>query len=117
MIFDPDYARVFTQARCIAWQYGYACTLHGSATRDLDLVLVPWTKLAHGNDDQLMVMIAQAANLHFADGKEDVSESVPVYTEKPHGRKACSLYFRGFGDPRWIDISIMPIALKQDNTT
>lgn len=42
MIADPDYARIFTQARILAWQYGYACLAHGSFTRDLDLLLVPW---------------------------------------------------------------------------
>ena len=59
-IIDPDYARVYTQARIIAWQYGYACVMHGSFTRDLDLLLVPWTEQARDNHDQLLKLIAQA---------------------------------------------------------
>ena len=108
MILDPDYARIFTQARCIAWQYGYACVPHGSYTRDLDLLLVPWEDRARPNHDQLLKLIAEAAGLRFRDGKENIYESVPDYTDKPHGRKACSLFFRGVGDPRYVDISIMP---------
>lgn len=92
MILDPDYARVFTQARIIAWQYGYACVAHGSYTRDLDLLLVPWTEMAAGNDAQLVRMIADACGLRFRDGKEDIMESVVDFSDKPHGRRACSLF-------------------------
>lgn len=42
-IIDPDYARIFTVARLLAWQEGYALAMHGSFTRDLDLLAVPWT--------------------------------------------------------------------------
>lgn len=110
-IVDPDYARVFTQARIIAWQYGYACVMHGSFTRDLDLLLVPWTEQAGDNHDQLLKLIAGSCGLRFLDGKEEVYESTVDFTEKPHGRKSCSLFFREFGDRRWIDISIVPRPL------
>lgn len=107
-IIDPDYARVYTQARIVAWQYGYACVMHGSFTRDLDLLLVPWTDQAGDNHDQLLRLIAQAAFLQFKDGQQDIIKSKIDWTKKPHGRKACSLYFRGFGDRRWVDISVIP---------
>lgn len=109
MILDPDYARIFTQARIIAWSYGYACVAHGSYTRDLDLLLVPWEERACTMHEQLLKMIADSCGLRFRDGKEDVLESVPDFTDKPHGRKSCSLFFRGFNDRRWVDISIMPV--------
>jgi hypothetical protein len=108
-IIDPDYARIFTQARIIAWQYGYACVMHGSFTRDLDLLLVPWEARAASNHDQLLKMIAEAGGLKFRDGEEVLKATVD-WSEKPHGRKACSLYFPGFHDRRWIDISVMPCA-------
>lgn len=107
MILDPDYARIFTQARCIAWQYGYACVVHGSFTRDLDLLLVPWTDQAEDNHDQLAKLIAQAGGLRFRDGNEDIYQSVPDWSEKPHGRRSLTLFFKGFGDPRWVDISVL----------
>ena len=100
MIQDPDYARVFTIARCIAWSYGYAAVVHGSYTRDLDLLLVPWEDSAKGNNDQLVALIAQGAGL--------ISSGHPP-SEKPHGRKAYTLLFSKAADPRFIDISILPI--------
>lgn len=99
MIYDPDYARVFTMARCIAWNYGYAAVLHGSFTRDLDILLVPWTDAARGNNDQLIALIAEAADLQL--------NGHPA-TNKPHGRKAYTLLFKGWGDPRFVDIGVMP---------
>lgn len=108
MILDPDYARIFTQARIIAWQYGYACVLHGSYTRDLDLLLVPWTDHAtDSNAERVVRMIADACDLGVKLGK--LKHSHPLdFAAKPHGRRAVSLVFSGAKDPRWVDISIMP---------
>lgn len=110
-IVDPDYARVFTQARIIAWQYGYACVMHGSFTRDLDLLLVPWEDRARPNHEQLLRLVAQSCGLRFRDGQEDIMKSEVDFSEKPHGRKACSLYFSEPSDRRWVDLSIMPCAV------
>ena len=114
MILDPDYARIYTQARVIAWSYGYTCAAIGSYTRDLDLLLVPWTEQASGDHDQLLKLIAQSCGLRFRDGQEDVLMSKPDYTDKPHGRKACSLFFPGPYDRRWVDIGIMPCGVRED---
>jgi hypothetical protein len=107
-IIDPDYARILTQARIIAWQYGYACVAHGSFTRDLDLLLVPWTEQARGNDEQLVKLIADTCGLHFRDGVEPVYKATVDWTDKPHGRKACTLLFPKARDRRWVDISVVP---------
>lgn len=112
MILDPDYARVFTQARIIAWQYGYACVMHGSYTRDLDLLLTPWEDRAYDNRVQLLKLIAAACDLRFRDGKENIYESVPDFTSKPHGRTTCSLFFPGAADRRWVDIGFTPCTPK-----
>jgi hypothetical protein len=97
-IIDPDYARVFTQARIIAWSYGYACLAHGSFTRDLDLLLVPWTDAAQPDDvDYFAPRIADAAGLK-------ISHPPSV---RPHGRKTWTLLFPGFADPRWVDLSVL----------
>lgn len=103
-IVDPDYARIFTEARILAWQYGYGCMMHGSFTRDLDLLLVPWTNSAvfEAVDQRVLPMLCERFDLYMHDG----------YTEKPHGRLARSLYFKKFGDSRWVDISIMPCRSK-----
>lgn len=112
MILDPDYARIFTQARIIAWQYGYACVAHGSYTRDLDLLLVPWTESAHGTQDQLAKLVAQSGGLVFRDRKEDIFDSALDWTQQPHGRRTITLFFPEFHDRRWVDLSIMPTAAK-----
>lgn len=96
-IIDPDYARVFTVARCLAWAEGYALAMHGSFTRDLDLIAVPWADTVCA-PDHLIARIADAADLK-------VNGAAGT---KPHGRRAYTLLFKGFADPRWIDISVLP---------
>lgn len=95
-VVDPDYARVYSMARCIAYGYGFACVMHGSFTKDLDLLLVPWTAEADtGRLHQLVKLIAEAAGLSEL-GQPSI---------RPHGRKTYTLVFPGFGDPRYVDIS------------
>jgi hypothetical protein len=96
-IIDPDYGRIFTIARLIAWQEGFSLCAQGSFTRDLDLLAVPWTERARKDTDILAKRIAQAAGLTIQGAPSD----------KPHGRKARTLLFPTFGDPRFVDLSIM----------
>lgn len=97
-IIDPDYARAFTIARCLAWAEGYALTLHGSFTRDLDLLAVPWREKA-SEPEHLVRRVCDAAGL-----KPHASDPAA----KPHGRQCWTLTFAGFGDPRFIDFGVMP---------
>lgn len=99
-IIDPDYARIFTIARIVAWQYGYAIAMQGSFTRDLDLVMLPWTDRAC---DPLPVvnLIAEASGTNVLGEPGD----------KPHGRKAWTLMLPGFSERRWVDLSVMPRLL------
>lgn len=94
-IIDPDYARVFTQARIVAWQYGYACLAHGTFTRDLDLLLVPWADHASREVDGIVKYLASVTGLKLQGPPSD----------KPHGRKAWTLLFPAFEDVRWVDVS------------
>lgn len=105
-IIDPDYATAYTKARIAAWQYGYALTLHGSFTRDLDLVAVPWTTHACGAE-----MLVKA--IEYRTGLK--RQGPP--SEKPHGRQAFSLLFPGFEDPRWVDLSIAPLPATPKETS
>lgn len=99
-IVDPDYARIFSIARCLAWAEGYAVSFNGSFTRDLDLIAIPWTE--HACDpEHLMRRIEDAAGLKNITQKPG---------DKPHGRKAWTLVLPGFADPRWVDLSVMPRA-------
>lgn len=101
-IIDPDYARIFTKARILAWQYGYALVMHGSFTRDLDLLLVPWEDRAFNDAVKPIVnMLAEQCGLTIREGDP---------TAKPHGRTCWSLHLPGFGEPRWVDLSVMPCS-------
>lgn len=94
-IIDPDYARIFTQARILAWQYGWACLAHGTFTRDLDLLLVPWTDRAVREPNGIVLRIADVCGLQV---QGDPSN-------KPGGRLAWSLLLPGFSEVRWVDVS------------
>lgn len=96
-IIDPDYSKAYTIARIVAWQYGYALCLHGSFTRDLDLVAVPWT--GHACPPEHLVQ-----QIEFRSGLKRQGDP----SAKPHGRLAWSLLFPGFEDPRWVDLSVLP---------
>lgn len=97
-IIDPDYARVYTIIRCLAWSYGYATGMHGSFTRDLDLILAPWVDTSK-DPEHLVAQIADQCGLKIQHGSP---------SSKPHGRLTWTLLFPAFGDPRWVDLSVMP---------
>ena len=99
-IVDPDYARIFSKARCIAWSEGYACTMNGSFTRDLDLLFVPWTDAAC-DPTHLVARVADACDLGFIHGEQG-----KVPHDQPHGRQSWTLMFKAFRDPRFVDVSV-----------
>lgn len=99
-IIDPDYGRIYTMVRKLAWEEGYAIGLHGSFTRDLDMIAVPWEGGRRCNPEKLVARILQATGLREASGNPG---------EKPHGRKVWTLLLPEFGDPRFVDLSIMPL--------
>lgn len=96
-IIDREYGSVYTLARIIAWQEGYALALHGSFTRDLDLVAVPWTDAAC-EPEHLAKRIEEATKLKM-NGEP---------TKRPFGRLTWTLIFPEFSNPRFVDLSIMP---------
>lgn len=97
-IIDPDYARIFTIARCLAWAEGYALAMHGSFTRDLDLIAVPWASHACA-PEHLAKRVETAAGLKI---------TVPPKNDKPHNRLVWTMTLPEFGDPRFVDLSIIP---------
>lgn len=100
-IIDPDYARIYSKVRCTAWVYGYAAMMHGSFTRDLDLLLVPWT-------DSVSPALEQKHLITLICDRCDLRENGHQPSVKPHGRTVYTLMFQTFGDPRFIDIGFMP---------
>lgn len=107
-IIDPDYARCYTIIRRVAWMEGYAIGMHGSFTRDLDLIACPWAD--HACEPLHLVR-------HIACSLEGLVRYEFSPTQKPHGRTAYLLHFAKFSDPRVIDLSVMPRLPKPGPTT
>lgn len=104
-VIDPDYARIYTQARIVAWSHGYSCCAQGSFTRDLDLLLVPWTPEAKASVNHVIAHIADVCGLRI--------QGAPG--AKPHGRMAWTLMLPGFGEVRWVDLSAFQPPDQQIN--
>ena len=79
--------------------HGYALGLHGSLTRDMDLIAVPWTEDAC--DGETLVRALTAA-IHV---DEVVLLATPPPGQKPHGRVAYTILL---GSGAFIDVSVMP---------
>lgn len=101
------YAVTWAEIRKTAHEHGYALTLHGSLTRDLDVVAVPWIEDA-SNEKVLVEAICETAG-----GYIPPDERNPAL--KPHGRKAWIICFGGASGefsseelPTYIDLSVMP---------
>ena len=95
----------------VAREHGYALALHGSMTRDLDLIAVPWTEEA-SSANALIAAINEVADgyvIPYAMGNEVREGSVPE--PKPHGRLAWAIHMKG---QPYIDISVMPLAARGD---
>lgn len=99
-IIDPDYGRIYTMVRKLAWEEGYAIGLHGSFTRDLDLIAVPWEAGRNCKPEKLVARILQATGMTIARTGNP--------GDKPYGRLVWTLLLPEFGDPRFVDLSIMP---------
>ncbi len=89
------YANYYAILVGVAREHGYALALHGSVTRDLDLVAIPWVKEAQSME---RLVIA------FADVLGVLTNSITV-EDKPHFRRTYTLPTDGGG---YIDLSITP---------
>lgn len=92
----------------VAADYGYSLALHGSMSRDLDLIAVPWTENATSAEVLIAALNAAADRfrLHETMGKP---HNLADPDSKPHGRIAWAI--RMGGEP-YIDISVMPRIVK-----
>jgi hypothetical protein len=101
--FAPVYAPLFLVLSEIARNNGYALCVHGSMSRDLDLLACPWT-----DDCESAEHLVQ----RFADYATQVMSMMfpgPIHVsppeQKPHGRLAWTI---NVGAGATIDLSVMP---------
>lgn len=109
------YRRSIDDIRDAAEKAGYAIAVHGSLSRDVDMVAIPWT------DDALsakwIVRIVEAV-LRQVFGWAKVSNGAScvdgqwvqcqVPEPKPHGRMAWSIHVGGAASGSYVDLSVMP---------
>lgn len=93
---------------------GYAVAVHGSLTRDVDLIACPWRADAASADDLAAAVIDTIKRLNdgVAIVHNDPHAPIGDYTRrnpepKPHGRLAWSIHL---GGGPYIDLSVMPRA-------
>lgn len=93
------YVVLYPQLSEVARAHGYALATHGTNTRDMDLVAIPWTELAV---DALTLVRAMrdAVGGCFVCVDREVDDK--YYhdgwpTQKPHGRVAYSIHLTGAG--------------------
>ena len=100
--FPSLYFAIVPDAKAVARDLGYALLLHGSMSRDLDLVAVPWTDAAVPAEDLVEAIRAKfqcwIGGVEVKGGRDG----------KPHGRMAWSLMLGGHA---FIDLSVMPRAV------
>jgi hypothetical protein len=95
------YERLIEPLRLVARQHGYALAVHGSLSRDIDLVAVPWTEEAVSGFGLMTALLAEVRRRN--EGTATVYPEMP--SEKPHGRLAWSIHL---GGGPYLDISILP---------
>lgn len=96
----PWYSIAYTKLDRIAWRHGYALALHGSMSRDLDLIAVPWMDDASSPSELIK------AFRNFVVSKTGVNLKIEKPVKKPHRRLAYSIPI-GY-DGHYLDVSIMP---------
>lgn len=115
-MITPYYTILFVKLDKIVNRFGWAISLHGTMIRDLDLVLIPWTEDADHEDkvidairlfvDGLYITKAKKKNMKEMNASSKDGLAHFAVTEKPHGRRAISMYIGVSG--YYLDISIMP---------
>lgn len=92
------YALAFMKLTPVAQAHGYALAAHGSFGRDLDLVAIPWAKIA--SEPEVLIDACAAALGWF---KRDDKGSPGL---KPHGRLAYNIIDMSTGC--WVDLAVIP---------
>lgn len=99
------YASYYPIIRDEAHKHGYAVALHGSMSRDMDIIAVPWREevsehgvLIRSIADRLGMTIPSLRT--SADGRPERNPDL-----RPHGRQAYAVLCEA---GLYIDISVMP---------
>ena len=99
------YATIWQDIQNVVIKYGYEAALHGSLSRDMDIIIVPWREDCVSIETLINAIIKEC----FRDNDLAVYGTKYTYNEKPHGRKCYSIPIcEGF----YLDISLIEPKLK-----
>lgn len=102
---------ILVPMRMAARGKGYAITVHGSLSRDIDLVAIPWSEDASPVEELLDALAGSVAGTLGRAGILSGPDNKFRLVEKPHGRVAVTMYIVGIVSE--IDLSIMPRIVKE----
>lgn len=100
------YKTMIPEINGIARASGYGLAVHGSMTRDLDLVLVPWVKRAVKPEtlrDRIIKGVMPTPPKKYME--EYYLDFARKIWRKPHGRIGYCIHI---GPYHWLDLSITP---------
>lgn len=104
------YAQILPRIREAAKGMGYAIAIHGTMSRDLDLLAVPWIEEA-AEPMALVSAIADAVGGYVIGDRVSERGYVSDHpTEQPHGRMSWNICW---GGKVFIDLSVMPIVERK----
>ena len=93
------YAAIWEDIRQAAWECGWAVALHGSLSRDMDIMAMPWVEDC--TDEEVMIKTI----IERCFGDSIISQcGLKIDRSKPHGR-VC--YLIPIYNDVYLDISIM----------
>jgi len=96
------YEDLMPAIRFAAADCGYGIGVHGTGTRDLDLIAVPWIQEVRTATELVEAVRAAVAGEIRVKGVWDRQPQ-----EKPHGRLAWSIQI---GGDLYIDLSVTPVS-------
>lgn len=102
--FAPIYVGLFVILSERARTLGYALAVHGTATRDLDLIAVPWTNEAI-DPDELVIELMHAIRVGVGDSVDGKGRRLDQPEVRPHGRLA---WIIPLGCGATLDLSVTP---------
>mgnify|MGYP003556531103 CR=1 FL=1 len=100
------YAMFLPEMRQIAIDHGYTMAIHGSMSRDMDIVMVPWIEKPKPVEEMIDNLLKAAGGV-----MHDVH--ISEIGEKPHGRV---VYTLAIASDRFFDVSVMPVLNGHSST-
>jgi hypothetical protein len=99
------YSQILPRIREAAKGLGYAVAIHGTMTRDFDLLAVPWIDGAAEPADLVKAIAKTVGGYVIGDRVDEHGHISDHPTEQPHGRLSWNICW---GGKAFIDLSVMP---------